>query len=276
MADDYKPQQGDEAELFVSYNDALMRRVRAAVHTTEEIVEDACSIAWAQFLRHQPDRPTCRAWLMTTATREAWSLDRRRRQTRSLSSTAEDGWIAGEPMDPRDQIELRDELDAAVQVLEQLPPRLRRIAFLRATGYRYTEISEITGDSRTRISQLVRRANDHIREALEELDDPMVSAPRRAIRLRQLEESPPNWLVRELGRPPLKHRLQRAYATRILSWRRAALAIETYRDQAGFHSEDEALGLRPRDEPSAEAFDAAVRAIEIVGRERAACRDLGR
>jgi hypothetical protein len=104
----------------------------------------------------------------------------------------------------------------------------------------------------------------------------MVSAPQRAIRLRELEESPPNWLVRELGRPPVKHRLQRAYATRILSWRRAALAIESYRDLAGFDSADQALGLRPRDERSAEAFDAAVRAIEIVGRERAACRDLGR
>ena len=114
MADDYKPQQGDEAELFATYNEVLMRRVRATVHTTEEIVEDACSIAWAQFLRHQPDRPTCRAWLMTTATREAWSLDRGRRRTKSLSSPAEDCWIALEPMDPRDQIELHDELDAVV------------------------------------------------------------------------------------------------------------------------------------------------------------------
>ncbi len=276
MADEYKRQQGDEAELFASYNVVLMRRVRAAVHTSEEIVEDACSIAWAQFLRHQPDRPTCRAWLMTTATREAWSLDRRRRRTKSLSSTAEDGWIAVEPMDPRDQIELHDELDAAVQVLEQLPPRLRRIAFLRATGHRYTEISEITGDSRTRVNRLVQRANDSLRDALQELEDPAVSAPPRAARLRELEESPPNWLVRELGRPPVKHRLQRAYATRILSWRRATLAIETYRELTQFDSQERALGLRPRDERSAEAFDAAVRAIEIVGRERAACRDLGR
>lgn len=211
---------------------------------------------------------------MTTATREAWSLDRQRRETRSLGATSEDGWIVVEPVDPRDQFGLHDELDAAVQVLEHLPPRLQRIAFLRATGHRYSEISEVTGDSRTRISQLVARANDCIREVLEELDDPGMSVPQRATRLRQLEESPPNWLVRELGRPPVKRRHQRAYATRILSWRRAALAIETYRDLACFDSEDRALGLRPRDERSAEAFDAAVRAIEIVGRQRATCRDL--
>jgi DNA-directed RNA polymerase specialized sigma24 family protein len=276
MADDYKPQQGDEAELFGSYNDELMRRVHAVVRTSDAIVEDACSIAWTQFLRHQPDRSrSWRTWLLTTAVREAWSLDRQRRQTRSLGATSEDGWIVVEPVDPRDQFGLYDELDAAVQVLEQLPPRLQRIAFLRATGHRYREISEITGDSGTRVNHLVQRANTYIREALQELDDPVVSAPRRATRLRQLEESPPNWLVRELGRPPVKHRLQRAYGTRILSWRRAALAIETYRELACFDSEDRALGLRPRDERSAEAFDAAVRAIEIVGRERAACRDLG-
>jgi RNA polymerase sigma factor (sigma-70 family) len=276
MADDYKPQQGDEAELFASYNDDLMRRVKALVRTSDAIVEDACAIAWTQFLRHQPERGrSWRAWLKTTAVREAWALDRQRRETKSLSATTEDGWIVVEPVDPRDQFDVHDELDAAVQVLEQLPPRLRRIAFLRATGHRYREISEITGDSRTRITALVGRANDHIREALSELDDPVVSLPQRATRLRQLEESPPNWLVRELGRPPVKRRNQRAYATRILSWRRAALAIETYRELACFDSEDRALGLRPRDERSAEAFDAAVRAIEIVGRERAACRDLG-
>jgi len=76
MADDYKPQQGDEAELFALYNDELMRRVRGAVRTSPETVEDACSIAWAQFLRHQPDRKRdWRAWLFKTAQREAWALD---------------------------------------------------------------------------------------------------------------------------------------------------------------------------------------------------------
>jgi hypothetical protein len=48
MADDYKPQQGDEAELFVLYNDELRRRVQRAVNTSPETVEDACSVAWSQ------------------------------------------------------------------------------------------------------------------------------------------------------------------------------------------------------------------------------------
>jgi hypothetical protein len=33
-------------------------------------------------------------------------------------------------------------------VLRQLPRRLRELAFLRATGFRYEQIAEVTGDSR--------------------------------------------------------------------------------------------------------------------------------
>jgi len=125
MADDYKPLQGDEAELFALYNHELLRRVQRAVNTSPAIVEDACSIAWAQFLRHQPDRNRqWRAWLFKTAQREAWSLDRARRETKPLAEESADGrWWFTEPLDPHDVYRERDELEAAVEVLEQLPPR---------------------------------------------------------------------------------------------------------------------------------------------------------
>ena len=131
MADDYKPQQGDEAELFERYNDQLMRRLARVVRTSPDVIEDACSIAWAQFLRHQPDRDReWRAWLFRTAQREAWLLDRKRRETRTFEADSDDrSWIA-EPADRRDAFTERDELEAAVDVLAQLPPGLRRIAFL--------------------------------------------------------------------------------------------------------------------------------------------------
>jgi DNA-directed RNA polymerase specialized sigma24 family protein len=97
MADDYKPQQGDEAELFVLYNDELRRRVQRAVNTSPETVEDACSVAWSQFLRHQPDHDRdWRAWLFKTAQREAWALDRARGEMKSLTRESKEGrwWIA--------------------------------------------------------------------------------------------------------------------------------------------------------------------------------------
>src|SRR4051794_12593326 len=107
MADEPKPQQGDEAELFALHNDALMRRVARVVRTSPETIEDARSIAWAQFLRHQPDRDReWRAWLFRTAharrgpwTRrgvgpgrsmpsQARTARRQSRWTRAISSTS--------------------------------------------------------------------------------------------------------------------------------------------------------------------------------------------
>ena len=61
----------------------------------------------------------------------------------------------------------------AVQALGELSPRLRRIAFLRATGLHYTEIAEITGDSRSRVAQLVRRSNERLHEAIDRIRRPI-------------------------------------------------------------------------------------------------------
>jgi len=46
--DRHKPQQGDEARLFAEFNNDLVRSVGRSVHTSPEVIEDACSIAWAQ------------------------------------------------------------------------------------------------------------------------------------------------------------------------------------------------------------------------------------
>jgi RNA polymerase sigma factor (sigma-70 family) len=276
MADGHKPQQGDEAELFALYNDQLMQRLTRAVNTSPDIIEDACSIAWAQFLRHQPDRNReWRAWLFKTAQREAWVLDRTRREMRTFEDDSDDGSWVPEPTDRRDAFRERDELEAAVDVLAQLPPRLRRIAFLRATGHRYSEIQEITGVSRTRVFHLIRRANDHIRAALDELEPAQVAMPPRAKRLRELESSPPDWLTRTIGRPPRGRGGRQSHATRLLDWRRAALAIEDYRQLTRFDSPIRALGVRPSDEPYAQAFDTAQRAVDTVTRQRMCSRGLG-
>jgi RNA polymerase sigma factor (sigma-70 family) len=260
MASEHKPQQGDEAELFALFNDELMRKVSRAVRTSPETIEDACSIAWAIFLRNQPDRDReWRSWLFKTAQRVAWHLDRERRRTWSLNGEPGDPYAETQIQDQRNAFLEHDELEAARDVLAQLPPRLRRVAFLRATGHRYSEIQEITGDSRTRVSQLIRRANEHLRAALEEIEPANTSIHPRAARLHELEASPPDWLRREIGRAPRDHNSKRGRATELLKWRRAALAIESYRSLTGYDSAVQALGIRPHDEPFAEAFDAAAR-----------------
>jgi DNA-directed RNA polymerase specialized sigma24 family protein len=69
--------------------------------------------------------------------------------------------------DPRADVEPRLELQEALEALKELRPRLQRIAFLRCVGLTHEQIGELTGDSRTRVGQLVRRANEALWTAAE-------------------------------------------------------------------------------------------------------------
>jgi RNA polymerase sigma factor (sigma-70 family) len=272
MDDRHKPPRGDEARLFEQFNDELMRTVGRNVQTSPEIVEDACSLAWAQFLAHQPDRSRhWKGWLFRTAQREAWRLDRQRYETLGIApgETRPEPGVTWERADPKDRHDERLGLNAAVEVLEQLPPRLRRIAFLRAAGLRYREIGELTGDSERRVNQLVANANLRIYEVLGRMRDADRDLPPRAQRLRQLENAPPRWVTAEIGRPPRSSNRRVSSANRLLAWRRAALAIDDYRAVTRFDATGGGLGERPSDADQRRAFDHARRAIDGFNASRA-------
>ena len=236
--DRYPPARGDEAELFRLYNDELMRTVSHAVgYSTPQIVEDACSFAWAKFLQCQPDRDgNWRGWLFRTAQREVWVLEGRAREHRTLGNEEweQDLVLAAKSMRQPDPYELRLTVNEVFEVLDHLPERLQRIALLRALGMRHRDISELTGDSRARVGQLISRANDHIEGLLDERALGQRDMPRRAQRLEQLELRPPEWLTDRIGRPPSRGRktVSQSSATR-RAWRRAALAIDDYRAAGG-------------------------------------------
>jgi RNA polymerase sigma factor (sigma-70 family) len=273
-----KPQQGDEARLFLEFNEMLISRVSRTVFTSPEVVEDACATAWTKFLIHQPDRQqSWKGWLFRTAEREAWRLDRMRYAALAIDPAEASSHPAAinEPPDPTNPIELRTDLNDAVGILEELSPRLRRIAFLRASGLRYRDIGEITGDSPTRVNQLVADANRRIHAALGRLREADQAVPPRAKRLRDLEESPPAWLTAELGRPPRADNRRESRAQRLLAWRRAALAIDDYRQLANFRAPGQGIGPRPTDLTATRAYDLAARAIEAVQRGQTVERGLG-
>jgi len=280
MDDRHKPQQGDEARLFEQFNDDLMRSLGRSVHTSPEIVEDACSMAWAQFLAYQPDRERhWKGWLFRTAQREAWRLDRQRHEALGMTTGAErsERGVTWEPADPNDRHAERLDFDLAVDVLEQLPPRLRRIAFLRAAGMQYREIGAITGDSERRVNQLVARANLNIYDVLARMRNADRDLPPRAKRLQELENAPPHWLTAEIGRPPRSHNRRVAYANRLLAWRRAALAIDDYRAVTHVDAGGGGLGQRPSDPDQRRAFDLAQRAVDgfNAARTTTKARELG-
>jgi DNA-directed RNA polymerase specialized sigma24 family protein len=185
--------------LFRAFNDDLTRVVTAAVrHVPHQTIEDACSFAWAQFLVHQPSRDrNWRSWLIRTAEREAWLLHRREGRA-DLRAFDGDVQMSRTDVSVPDAVQFKDDVDEALSLIKQLQPRLQRIAMMRGLGWRYSDISEVTGDSIARIGQLASIANQEIADRrLARLNASGVASPRVA-RLSELESHPPVWLTRRL------------------------------------------------------------------------------
>jgi DNA-directed RNA polymerase specialized sigma24 family protein len=178
------PARGDEAELFRAFNPDLVQQVAGSVRvSTPQVIEDACAFAWAQFIEHQPDRNrNWQGWLFRVAQRETWRLEREAGDPMPIRDVEYEpgAWV---PVDPHDRYALQDGVDDAFSVLARLSPRLQQIAMLRALGLRHTEISEITGDTPLRVSQLSSRANIEIYEVLAERSHTVEHASPRAERL---------------------------------------------------------------------------------------------
>src|SRR4051794_30202678 len=236
MADQRTP-HGDEAELFRTYNATLMRDVARSVTLADPgVVEDACSFAWMQFMQHQPDRErNWHGWMFRAAQREAWRLEGLAHADRPLRTSEDERKTDyGEAIDPRNYQAISLDVDEALSIVHELPPRLQRIAMLRALGLKYSEISEITGDSPSRVGVLVTRANLQVYEIIAERARHERASSPRAERLWQLERQQPKWLVDELGRlPRVTHRNTDSLSTRRRAWRRAALALDDLREAVG-------------------------------------------
>jgi DNA-directed RNA polymerase specialized sigma24 family protein len=178
--------RGDEADLFLAFNDDLVRRVRSCVRPHPADIEDACPFAWVQFPRRQPDRDReWRAWLFRTAQREAWRLNAQNRARDDL----EVGSIH-EPLDPRDRLDERLEFEAALEELRKLPPRLQEVVLIRSQVSYQREVAEIMGVNTARIGQLLQNVGVALQELAErriEADRPVASP--RAARLRELQDS---------------------------------------------------------------------------------------
>jgi RNA polymerase sigma factor (sigma-70 family) len=124
-------------------------------------VEDALQSAYALFLERFRGDCEPLAWLYTTVKREAWALRRRGWRQRETSSNVESN--GGEldicdasPADspgPVARLERRDELDDRIRALDSLKEDERRALYLIGLGFSYTEISEATGWTHTKINR---------------------------------------------------------------------------------------------------------------------------
>jgi DNA-directed RNA polymerase specialized sigma24 family protein len=265
MADSNRrpPAQGDEADLFRSFNDQLMRTVARRVdYTSPEVIEDACSFAWAAFLEHQPSRErSWQAWMVRTAERKAWELERQARDNGS-DLPLDEGRVEEDERSPIEQVEIRHDVREALTVLSKLSPRLQRIALMRALGLKHREIGVLTGDSTGRVRALLGQANERIYDVLAVRAHESDQGSPRADRLWQLEHDPPKWLIEKIGRPVKLNRRVAGRTARRRAWLRAALALDDYRNVAG-SSEFEAMTDKAPADPALRAPHAhAVCAVE--------------
>jgi DNA-directed RNA polymerase specialized sigma24 family protein len=145
-----------------------------------------------EFLRHQPDRDGgWKAWLVTTAQREAWKLDGKERAHTGFEVEGRDDGLTREPADPRDVVGIRFELRFALDVFATVPERRREAKALLVTGCKYTEIQERLGLTYTNVNRLMTEANTSIQKERHRTELADAQGAPRARRLAELEASRP-------------------------------------------------------------------------------------
>ena len=162
--------RGDELDLYGEFHAELWRTIRATVRAPIETIDDACSFAWMQFLRDQPDRDASwRGWLVTTAQREAWRLNAIEWRDRDFSHNE---FLSNRQVDPRDRYDGADRFDAALQQLKKLPPELQRVVLIRSQVWKQEEVAEVMGIRPEQVTELLRAAAVQVAEINQERSRP--------------------------------------------------------------------------------------------------------
>ena len=167
------PPRGDEANLYARHADLLLRIVSRRASAPQTVIEDACAVAWTQLLRYQPERDRVVAWLVTVATREAWTLAKRESRETSIEALGtEEGTEGAYAMFEDLGATLEDQLDAreALRAVASLPERQRHALSRQLAGLSYEEMAVESGESRRTVERQLMRAHKHIREGGEKPD----------------------------------------------------------------------------------------------------------
>jgi RNA polymerase sigma factor (sigma-70 family) len=154
----YLADMEEVAQLFLEQSLRIRRMVRSQARGSEQLVEDACQLAWLRLVQRRARirRETAPAWLVRTAIHEAFRQMRRDARDLSLETWSEED--ADQPA--RRTPPLLDELAeqrSRLEAIGSLPERQQRLMWLQALGLTYTEMAGHTGTTRRTVDrQLVR------------------------------------------------------------------------------------------------------------------------
>jgi RNA polymerase sigma factor (sigma-70 family) len=151
----------DVEALFREQEAHLRATLRRRFNYTvpDVLLEDACASAWAIAWAHRDRIPeeNPMGWLVVVARNEAFALIRRRGRERYGEPPADQ---PAESHDPELAFRAREQLD----LLSRLSPNQRLALGLRAAGYRYDEICELTGKTYTWTNRHVSEGRARLRE----------------------------------------------------------------------------------------------------------------
>ena len=153
--------RGDEAELFERHAARLLRVVRGAIGGRHHVAEDACSFAWLQLLRTQPEREATFAWLCVVAVNEARRL--LKGQARQAELDEDDVASLPSPAGKGTDLQLTIEVREALEHIAELSAQQVRIFSLHVAGLSYDEICAATGYSWTQVNRHMARARWRVR-----------------------------------------------------------------------------------------------------------------
>ena len=139
----------------------LLRRQATRHAEGPDDIDDALQSAYALFLERFRGDCEPLAWLYTTVKREAWALRRRGWRQRETSASVP---AAGGELDlcdtaptdapgPAATLERRDQLVERLRALDSLKKDEKRALLLIGLGFSYSEITEATGWTHTKINR---------------------------------------------------------------------------------------------------------------------------
>jgi RNA polymerase sigma factor (sigma-70 family) len=160
---------GDEAQLYVTLAPRVERIVSKEIHAPREVIEDACHHAWTKLINNSEriSRESALPWLVTTAVRQAWRLDRQEQRELSLEAVTEETAELPVPSrlpGPAESAEVHERLRS----LETLSDRQQRLVWLRAMGLSHVEMAAYTGDTVRTVQRQINRATAQIRQLREQ------------------------------------------------------------------------------------------------------------
>ncbi|HYJ00499.1 MAG TPA: sigma-70 family RNA polymerase sigma factor [Thermoleophilaceae bacterium] len=139
--------------------------------STDEDAEDAYQRATEIALVHRPsgERDDLLRWLRTTAKHEALAIRRHRSRVIAVGAP-ESVPEASHAADPHQRAERLEQLRHGAEALRRLKPQEVRALQLRAEGYSYKEICEITGWTYTKVNRCLAEGRQAFLRTLSQIE----------------------------------------------------------------------------------------------------------